>query len=141
MVNIIIAYFVVKLKGKEKNMKKILVALVLMLGVIFVGTMKLGAKMNTEFNEVRASHILVKTEAEANQIKKDIDAGTISFEEAAKKYSQCPSKAQGGDLGYFGRGMMVKPFEEASFDGEVGKVSNPVQTQFGWHLIKVVDKK
>jgi len=141
MVNIIIAYFMVKLKGKEKNMKKILVALVLMLGVIFVGTMKLGAKMNTEFSEVKASHILVKTEAEANQIKKDIDAGTISFEEAAKKYSQCPSKAQGGDLGYFGRGMMVKPFEEASFDGEVGKVSKPVQTQFGWHLIKVVDKR
>ena len=122
-------------------MKKILVALVLMLGVIFIGTAKLGAKMNTEISEVRASHILVKTQDEAVQIKKDIDAGKISFEEAAKKYSLCPSKAQGGDLDYFGRGMMVKPFEDAAFDGEIGKVSNPVQTQFGWHLIKVVDKR
>ena len=122
-------------------MKKILVALVLMLGVIFIGTAKLGAKMNTEISELRASHILVKTQDEAVQIKKDIDAGKISFEEAAKKYSLCPSKAQGGDLDYFGRGMMVKPFEDAAFDGEIGKVSNPVQTQFGWHLIKVVDKR
>ena len=141
MANIIIAYFVVKLNRKEKIMKKILVALVLMLGVIFIGTAKLGAKMNTEITAVRASHILVKTQDEAVQIKKDIEAGTISFEDAAKKYSLCPSKAQGGDLDYFGRGMMVKPFEDAAFDGEIGHVSEPVQTQFGWHLIKVVDKK
>ena len=122
-------------------MKKILTALVLMLGVIFIGTAKLGAKMNTEFTTVRASHILVQTQDEAVKIKKDIEAGTISFEEAARKYSLCPSKAQGGDLDYFGRGMMVKPFEDAAFDGETGKVSEPVQTQFGWHLIKVVDKR
>ena len=122
-------------------MKKILVALVLMLGVIFIGTAKLGAKMNTEISEVRASHILVKAQDEAVQIKKDIDAGKISFEEAARKYSLCPSKAQGGDLDYFGRGMMVKPFEDAAFGGEIGQVSDPVETQFGWHLIKVVDKR
>jgi len=122
-------------------MKKILVALVLMTGLIFIGTTKLGAKMNTEFTEVRASHILVNTQDEANKIKKDIDSGSISFEEAARKYSLCPSKVQGGDLNYFGRGMMVKPFEDAAFEIETGKVSNPVQTQFGWHLIKVVDKR
>ena len=116
-------------------MKKILVAVILMLGLIFVGTAKLGAKMNTQITEVRASHILVKTQEEAANIKKDIDAGTISFEEAARKYSLCPSKAQGGDLDYFGRGMMVKPFEDAAFDGEIGQVSQPVETQFGWHLI------
>ena len=122
-------------------MKKILVALVLMLGVVFIGTAKLGAKMNTEFTEVKASHILVSSQDEAIKIKKDIEAGTISFEEAAKKYSQCPSGEQGGDLGYFGRGMMVKPFEDASFNAEIGVVTDPVQTQFGWHLIKVADKK
>lgn len=141
MANFIIACFMVELNPKGKNMKKILVLLVLMLGLIFIGTTKLGAKMNTEISEVRASHILVKTQDEAIKIKKDIDAGTISFEEAAKKYSLCPSKAQGGDLNYFGRGMMVKPFEQAAFDGEIGKVSDPVETQFGWHLIKVVDKR
>jgi len=122
-------------------MKKILVAVILMLGVIFIGTTKLGAKMNTEITTVRASHILVKTQDEASKIKSEIDAGKISFEEAAKKYSLCPSNAQGGDLDYFSRGMMVKPFEDAAFDGEIGKVSKPVQTQFGWHLIKVTDKK
>ena len=97
--------------------------------------------MSTNYSQVRAEHILVKTEAEANDIKAQIEEGKISFEDAAKEYSKCPSKANGGDLGYFGRGMMVKEFETASFEGEVGKVSNPVQTQFGWHLIKVLDKK
>ncbi len=97
--------------------------------------------MTTNYSQVRAEHILVKTEAEANDIKTQIEEGKISFEDAAKEYSKCPSKANGGDLGYFGRGMMVKEFETASFEGEVGKVSNPVQTQFGWHLIKVLDKK
>lgn len=97
--------------------------------------------MSTNYSQVRAEHILVKTEAEANDIKAQIEEGKISFEDAAKEYSKCPSKANGGDLGYFGRGMMVKEFETASFEGEVGKVSDPVQTQFGWHLIKVLDKK
>ena len=122
-------------------MKKILVAIVLMTGLIFIGSTKLGAKMNTDFTEVRASHILVETQDEAIKIKQEIDSNKISFEEAARKYSMCPSKAQGGDLDYFGRGMMVKPFEEAAFNGETGKVSDPVKTQFGWHLIKVVDKR
>lgn len=122
-------------------MKKILLIFVLFLGIIFIGSQKIGAKMATEVNQVRAEHILVKTEQEANEIKSEIEAGKITFEDAAVKYSFCPSKANGGDLGYFGRGMMVKEFEIASFDGEVGRVSNPVQTQFGWHLIKVLDKK
>lgn len=122
-------------------MKKLLVALVLMTGLIFMGTTKLGAKMNNEVTQVRAEHILVKTQQEAQNIKTDIENNKITFEEAARKYSLCPSKAQGGDLGYFGRGMMVKEFENASFEGEKGVVSNPVQTQFGWHLIKVLDKK
>ncbi len=122
-------------------MKKILLTITLLLGIIFVGSQKIGAKMSTNYTQVRAEHILVQTQEEAKNIKADIENGKISFEDAAKEYSKCPSKANGGDLGYFGRGMMVKEFENASFDGEKGKVSDPVQTQFGWHLIKVIDKK
>ena len=122
-------------------MKKILLLVVLMLGVIFIGSAKIGAKMSNEFNQVRAAHILVPSEEQANEIKNKIANGEMSFEEAAIKYSLCPSKAQGGDLGYFGRGMMVKEFEVASFDGEIGEITNPVKTQFGWHLINIIDKK
>ena len=122
-------------------MKKILLIATLLLGIVFVGSQQIGAKMNTNYTQVRAEHILVQTQEEAKYIKADIESGKISFEDAAKEYSKCPSKANGGDLGYFGRGMMVKEFENASFDGEKGKVSDPVQTQFGWHLIKVIDKK
>lgn len=89
---------------------------------------------------VRASHILVNTKEEATSIKSKIDKGE-SFEAMAQKYSKCPSAKNGGDLGYFGRGEMVPSFEEAAFDLPIGKVSNPVQTQFGWHLIKVTDKE
>ena len=63
------------------------------------------------------------------------------FSEIAKEYSFCPSNAQGGDLGYFTKGQMVKPFEDAVFSLEIGKVSKPVQTQFGWHLILLTDKQ
>ncbi len=94
-----------------------------------------------EFNQVRASHILVKTEEEAKNLKEGIEKGTITFEDAAAEFSLCPSGSNGGDLGYFGRHMMVKEFEDAAFEGEIGKVTNPVQTQFGWHLIKVMDKQ
>lgn len=91
--------------------------------------------------EVRARHILVKTEDEAKKIGKEI-AGGADFTEAAKKYSQDPgSQEGGGDLGYFTRGQMVKPFEEAAFNLEKGKVSAPVQSEFGWHLIKLEDKR
>ncbi len=122
-------------------MRKLLLLVVLMLGVIFITGAKIGAAMNNEFTQVRAEHILVEDEAQALEIKKEIESNTLTFEEAAKKYSKCPSKASGGDLGYFGRRMMVKEFEDAAFDGEKGVVSNPVKTQFGWHLIKVIDKK
>ncbi len=90
--------------------------------------------------EVKASHILVKTEKEAKDLYDEIQNGK-SFADAAREYSLCPSGRDGGDLGYFGRGMMVKPFEDAAFDMEVGEVSNPVQTQFGWHLIQLTGKK
>lgn len=89
---------------------------------------------------VRASHILVKEEDEAKKIQKEINEG-LSFEEAAKKYSTCPSKENGGDLGEFTKGQMVKEFEDAAFSIEEGKLSEPVKTQFGYHLIKVENKK
>jgi peptidyl-prolyl cis-trans isomerase C len=65
----------------------------------------------------------------------------MSFEEAAQLYSKCPSKNNGGSLGYFGKGMMVPEFEEAAFGLNVGTLSKPVQTQFGYHIILVEDKK
>ena len=89
--------------------------------------------------EVRASHILVKTEEEANDLREKISNGE-EFAQVARQNSLCPSGQNGGDLGYFGRGMMVKPFEDAAFSLEVGELSNPVQTQFGWHLITVTGK-
>ncbi|MBQ7450609.1 peptidylprolyl isomerase [bacterium] len=97
--------------------------------------------MSMKRNEVKASHILVNSEAQALRLKADIEEGKITFEEAAKKYSQCPSGQNGGDLGFFGRGMMVKEFEDAAFSLPLGKVSNPVKTQFGYHLIKVTGAK
>ena len=122
-------------------MKKILLAFVLILGIVFIGSATIGAKMNKEISQVSAKHILVDTKEEAIDIKSKIDSNTITFEDAAKQFSKCPSGQKGGDLGYFGRGMMVKPFEDASFEADVNKVTDPIQTQFGWHLIKVVDKK
>ena len=92
-------------------------------------------------SEIRASHILVKTEQDAIELAKKIKSESISFEDAAMENSLCPSGQVGGDLGFFGKGMMVKPFEDAAFSLEIGELSAPVQTQFGWHLIKVTDKQ
>lgn len=89
---------------------------------------------------VKASHILVKTEDEANKTIEEISNG-LSFEEAANKYSTCPSKARGGDLGFFAKGQMVPEFENAAFGMKKGEMSEPVKTQFGYHIIKLVDKK
>lgn len=89
--------------------------------------------------EVRASHILVKTEQEAQELYNEIKNGK-SFAEIAQEKSLCPSGQNGGDLGFFGRGMMVKPFEDAAFNLEIGEISQPVETQFGWHLIELTGK-
>ncbi len=86
---------------------------------------------------VNAKHILMDEEDALQNVKGDIEAGNISFEDAAKKHSSCPSGQKGGDLGEFGRGQMVKEFEEAAFAAEIGKIVGPVKTQFGYHLIKV----
>jgi len=83
---------------------------------------------------VRASHILVPSLNEAITLKAKIDLGE-SFGELARAHSKCPSAQNSGDLGEFGPGQMVKPFEDATFNTPVGQVSQPVQTQFGYHLI------
>ena len=95
----------------------------------------------SEATQVAAKHILVDTEEKAKELLTKIQAGEVSFEDAAKTYSKCPSGSNGGDLGFFGRGAMVKEFEDASFILKVGEVSQPIKTQFGWHLIKVYGKK
>ncbi len=87
---------------------------------------------------VKASHILVDSEEKANEILEDITDG-LSFEDAATQFSSCPSKQAGGALGQFGKGQMVPEFEEAVFSMQVGEISGPVKTQFGYHLIKLTD--
>ena len=84
---------------------------------------------------VNASHILVDSEEKANEILAKINAGEVTFEDAAKEFSSCPSGKEGGSLGDFGRGQMVPEFDEACFAMEVGTISAPVKTQFGYHLI------
>lgn len=90
--------------------------------------------------QVNAAHILVKTEQEAKQLKSKIEAGE-KFADLAKKHSICPSGKKGGDLGWFGRGDMVREFENAAFGAQKGAVVGPVKTEFGWHLILVKDLK
>ena len=94
----------------------------------------------TQFDQpatVSAKHILVDNAELCSEVKERIENGELSFEDAAKEYSTCPSNAQGGSLGVFGRGMMVPEFEDAAFELELEKISEPVKTQFGYHLIKV----
>jgi len=92
-------------------------------------------------SKVHAKHILVKTEGEANEVLYDVTTGGKDFSDVAKEKSQCPSGKQGGDLGWFGRGQMVKEFEDIAFSMEAGKVSKPFKTQFGWHILKVEEIK
>lgn len=84
---------------------------------------------------IKARHILVSQEYEVQDILRKLGEGK-SFEELAKSFSQCPSGKQGGDLGAFDKGRMVKPFEDAAFALNVGEISAPVRTQFGYHLIQ-----
>lgn len=86
------------------------------------------------------SHILIETEEEADKIYQEIQDG-LSFEEAAMKYSTCPSKDKGGSLGEFSRGQLVPEFEDKAFEMEKGELSKPVKSQFGYHIIRVEDKK
>jgi peptidyl-prolyl cis-trans isomerase C len=105
-----------------------------------------------EPEQVRASHILIKVDPKADasqkvearkrveEVQERLKKGE-EFSALAKEFSQCPSSAKGGDLGYFRRGQMVKPFEEVAFALKPGELSDIVETKFGYHLIKVMDKK
>lgn len=89
--------------------------------------------------QASARHILVDNEEVCLELKKEIEGG-VDFAEVAKANSLCPSGAQGGELGTFGPGQMVKEFDQVVFNGEVGKVLGPVQTQFGYHLLEVTSR-
>ena len=89
---------------------------------------------------VEASHILVSSIEEATEILGKIKEG-LDFAKAAETYSSCPSKSNGGNLGEFGKGRMVPEFEEAAFALNEGEISEPVKTQFGYHIIKLNKKK
>lgn len=90
--------------------------------------------------EVKASHILVASEDTAKEIKKQLDNGA-DFAELAKEHSTDGSKDNGGDLGFFGKGEMVPEFENVAFAAAPGTISDPVKSEFGYHIIKVVEKK
>ncbi len=86
-----------------------------------------------------ARHILVAAQAACEDLKKKIEEGA-DFADIAREHSTCPSGKQGGGLGQFGPGQMVKEFDDVVFSAEVGKVHGPVQTQFGYHLIEVTER-
>ncbi len=87
-----------------------------------------------------ARHILVKTKEEADSLKLKLDKGA-EFDKLAKQYSTCPSKKNGGSLGEFSKGDMVKAFDEAVFKGPLLKVQGPIKTRFGYHLIETIYRK
>ncbi len=86
-----------------------------------------------------ARHILVDTEEQCNELKKQIESG-VDFAEVAKQHSNCPSGRRGGDLGEFSPGQMVKEFDEVVFSAELNKVHGPVKTQFGYHLLEITSR-
>ncbi len=90
--------------------------------------------------KVQARHILVATKELAEELKQKIDEGE-DFAKLAEQHSECPSKKRGGDLGWFGKGAMVRPFEVAAFSAQEGDIVGPLKTEFGWHLIYVYEIK
>lgn len=91
--------------------------------------------------KANTSHILVDSEEEIKDIRAKVVAGDISFEDAAKAHSKCPSKEKGGNLGAFPKGQMVPEFEAVAFEMKKDEISEPVKTQFGYHIIKLIDKE
>ncbi len=89
--------------------------------------------------QARARHILTKTEERCNELKAEIEGGA-SFSTLAQQHSFCPSGKHGGDLGEFGPGQMVKEFDEVVFSAPVGEVQGPVKTEFGYHLLEVIER-
>ncbi|MGN1045251.1 MAG: peptidylprolyl isomerase [Candidatus Methanomethylophilaceae archaeon] len=98
------------------------------------------ASVRSMAKSVRASHILVNSESDANKLIARLEKGE-KFEDLAKRFSKCPSGKKGGDLGWFRPGDMVPEFDQAAFSAEKGKVVGPIRTQFGYHLLVVTDQK
>ena len=96
------------------------------------------ANKERKVKKVQARHILVGSKELADEIKKKIDDGE-EFSKLAEEFSECPSKKRGGDLGWFGKGAMVRPFEVAAFSANEGEVVGPVKTEFGYHIIYVYE--
>ena len=96
------------------------------------------ANKERKVKKVQARHILVGNKELAEEIKKKIDDGE-EFSKLAEEFSECPSKKRGGDLGWFGKGAMVRPFEVAAFSADEGEIVGPVKTEFGYHVIYVYE--
>ena len=96
------------------------------------------ANKDRKVKKVQARHILVGSKELADEIKKKIDDGA-EFSKLAEEFSECPSKKRGGDLGWFGKGAMVRPFEVAAFSADEGAIVGPVKTEFGYHVIYVYE--
>jgi len=124
----------------QKILKLFMAGLILTTGVLMSEAKSTVDPNAANYTQVRAAHILVDTKSQANAVKYRVEGGE-DFAKVAKQFSKCPSGQRGGDLGYFGRGQMVQEFETAAFDLPKGQVSEPVQTDFGWHIIKVIDKQ
>lgn len=90
--------------------------------------------------QASARHILVDNEAQCLKLKADIESGA-DFAAIAREHSSCPSSRDGGNLGTFGRGQMVREFDEVVFSAPVGVVQGPVKTQFGYHLVEVTSRQ
>jgi len=89
--------------------------------------------------QAQARHILVESEEQCNELKGKIEGGA-DFGDLAKEHSQCPSGAQGGDLGTFSQGQMVPEFDTVVFNEAVGETHGPIKTQFGYHLIQITNR-
>ena len=89
--------------------------------------------------QATARHILVESEEKCQSLKEEIEGGA-DFADVARQHSTCPSSSRGGDLGRFGRGVMVPEFDEVVFSANVGEVQGPVKTQFGYHLLEVTSR-
>lgn len=113
-------------------MKKILAIFVLMM-ISAPSFAYMGRSFDTPVGAC-VNHILVPSEIQALKIKSEIQ-NYDDFQQFAKMYSECPSGRNGGNLGCFGRGQMVKQFEEAAFKGNLGEVTGPIKTEFGYHLL------
>ena len=96
------------------------------------------ANIERKVKKVQARHIPVGNKELAEEIKKKVDDGG-DFSKLAEEFSECPSKKRGGDLGWFGKGAMVRPFEVAAFSADEGAIVGPVKTEFGYHIIYVYE--